>query len=514
MDLIPRLNLAGQNLLHCLCPAANHLPYWHMAVDEDGMAAYEFRPHCTGHNVGRWWNAMLRLQVATGFAIPAEIERHMLENTWRLSDNPSGILLEDARPDDPSTWYIHSYRETMLAFGLLVKHRGSVAARERGIRVIERMRRASQDLTQGDLAFGSGREEMRVPAMTAYTHGRAIEGLLCFYEAAGVPLALEEAGRLAEFHFRHTVRPDGALAAGAGHHTHSYLNTLRGLLRFATISGYQEELATLLATYKDAVSGMITRSGFVTHDIGSTFGGDIASAGDVAHLAILLWERFRDAQLLDDAERIVRARLLPAQVRELPSITGRGPGGKDRYRDLANRFVGAIGGSVGHVRGQTCVTDFTAASLHSLIEVFDRVVVRDERGTHVHFHFDYRGPTVDVQSVRRGGEAHLSICHRAAEDLFVRIPRWAPRSSLRLLVNDRPAEWIVREGYARVSAGDTPIRVDLHYALPEYETREVWRDEWATQEHVTFHWRGDEIDHVDPVGEYLAPYPKVCHSIQ
>ena len=33
-------------------PEENHLPYWHMVVDKDFNAEYQFRRHCTGHNVG------------------------------------------------------------------------------------------------------------------------------------------------------------------------------------------------------------------------------------------------------------------------------------------------------------------------------------------------------------------------------------------------------------------------------------------------------------------------------
>ena len=107
MKLTEHLSLAGANLLGCLCPDRNYLPYWHMAVDSDQRAEYQFRSHCNGHNVGRWWNAMLRLNAATGFAIPEAIGNAMLENTRRMCDNPTGILLDDPRSTDPHTWYIH-----------------------------------------------------------------------------------------------------------------------------------------------------------------------------------------------------------------------------------------------------------------------------------------------------------------------------------------------------------------------------------------------------------------------
>jgi hypothetical protein len=197
---------------------------------------------------------MLRLEAATGLDIPARVEADMLENTWRMCDNATGILLDDPDPARIGTWYIHSYRETMLALGLLVAHRGSEAARRQGLRAIGQMRKASEDLTQWDLSrCGGVANDLRPDGRGAepcYTHGRAIEGLVCFYEATGAQEALDEADRLAEFHFERSVNPEGSLAAGCGHHSHSYLNTVRGLLQFAALKGQRSQLETLLATYR------------------------------------------------------------------------------------------------------------------------------------------------------------------------------------------------------------------------------------------------------------------------
>ena len=515
MDVVKHLNLAGQNLLGCLCPKRNYRPYWHMVVDADRRAAYEFRPHCTGHNVGRWWNAMLRLEACTGFDISPAVEAAMLGNTWRLSDNPTGILLEDTDPANASSWYLHSYRETMLALGLLVKFRGSEQARGQGLRAIAQMRKASDDLTQWELSRCDGGPADLKPddrGGAAYTHGRAIEGLLCFYEATRAPQALEEAERLAEFHSQHTVAPDGTLAPGCGHHTHSYLNTLRGLLQFAALKQQHSRLDALYATYRDAVSSMITRSGFVTHDIGAHSSGDTASAGDIAHLALLLWDHFRDPTLLDDAERIVRCRLIPAQVcKPMPVRPLRDEPG-DSFSKLPERFVGAIGGSVGHVRGQTCVTDFTAAALHSLLELYQRAVDIDDRSVRVNFHFDYERPDTSVECTRGDSEARIDIRNGTGKDLFIRIPGWTPEASLRLFVNDKPQEVVLREGFASVSGGGNQTRVQFHFALPESEGQEQWRDSSATQDSITFHWLADEIHSVDPIGRYLEPCPEECRS--
>jgi len=510
MDVKARLDLAGQNLLQCLCPEENYLPYWYMVIDENFSAEYRFRPRCNGHNVGRWWNAMLRLEDCNGFEIPPDIEQAMLETSWRMSANPSGIFLEDIDAADASRWYLHSYRETMLSFGLLVKYRSSQTAYQCGLRAIEQMRHASQNLDQWDFSFGAGAEHMLVPARHAYTHGRAIEGLLCFYEATGESSALEEAERLAQFHFAHTVNADGSLAAGCGHHTHSYLNTIRGLLLMAALQGRRDQLDVIYATYKNAIAQMITRSGFVTHDIGSKHGGDIASAGDIAHIALILSDHFGASQLLDDVERIARARLLPAQVLAPMPVRAREDEDRDSYRDLGARFVGSIGGDVGHVKGQTCVTDYTASAMHTLIEIINRTVDIDDKYVRVNFHLDCDTPAARVRSGRDGTAAHVSVRHATGKDLRVRIPGWVEDSTLNVRVNDRAVEANLQDGFLVVGRENGALQVDIDYSLPEYEVEEVWRDEFATQECVTFKWRGDEIYEVAPVGRYLEPFPKKC----
>ena len=73
-------------------------------------------------------------------------------------------------------------------------------------------------------------------------------------------------------------------------------------------------------------------------------------------------------------------------------------------------------------------------------------------------------------------------------------------------------EVTVREGFAFIPGNGAMTKIELHYSLPEYTVEETWCDEFATQESITFKWRGDQIHEVDHVGRYLAPFPKECRS--
>ena len=45
------------------------------------------------HDIGRWWDAVLRLKACTAFGIPEHLKAAMLRNLDRFTDNPDGILL-------------------------------------------------------------------------------------------------------------------------------------------------------------------------------------------------------------------------------------------------------------------------------------------------------------------------------------------------------------------------------------------------------------------------------------
>ena len=96
------------------------------------------------HDLGRWWDAVLRLEETIGFAIPAEIEAASLRNLQRLTDNPDRLLMN--RTDVP--WLKekakinpHNFRETLLAFDGLVRRRQSLWARDAAMHLVRTMER-------------------------------------------------------------------------------------------------------------------------------------------------------------------------------------------------------------------------------------------------------------------------------------------------------------------------------------------------------------------------------------
>ncbi len=516
IDLKQSLHLAGRNLLEILRPDADYLPHWScFTTVYPYIRDTKFTSRWPGHNLGRWWDAMLRLEAATGFAIPPHIETAMLGNLKRFFDNPDHLCLAPGDDDRLAPNFdLHSLREGLLALTALVRHRRSDWARAKGHAMITALLRAmNDDGTWNAEAFDYPRRwKLDTDVATAHreytnSHGRLIEALVWFHQATGDSAALELATRSARYHLAHTTRPDGSFnPASKAWHSHSYIGTLRGLLLFGELTRQPEYVEAVAATFRRTLRDkFVKRSGFSPHDIGGRT-GETASTGDAAQIALWLGARHGQTDLLDDAARLLRCRIIPAQLTRCPPLVSAPPdasaAAQDRYRDIERRIIGAYGGCHRYPHaGKLCVTDVTAAVLHTVVDFYNHVAVRDEAGIRVYFHLDYDSDLVSIRSVRRR-EANVVIEVKVKHDLLIRIPRWAPRQSLRVAVDGKRVEPSMVGDFVRVPRDILPAKVALTYDLPvSTHTEEAAGAEYE------FLWRGDEIIGVYPNTDYFPFYP-------
>lgn len=450
------------------------------------------------HDTGRWWDAMLRYEAASGVRIPAQAEAAMMANLRRLTDNPAALLASGkCNP--------HNLRETLLTYAALVRYRKSAWADAQGRKLVRTMAELLEPDGQMDyerLAQLIGQPlttdklmMLRFPQGQWFnavgSTGRALEGLVVFHAATGDAEALKLAGRLAEIHLRNSIDPSGQirpelLAADCISHTHSYCGTLRGLLLYGLATGDRRFIDAVANTYRKGLWGKaISYSGWTPHDQGKTrFAnkegepiGEHASCGDIAQLA--LWLALRDGQtdLLDDVERLVRARLLPSQI-----------------SDPARPRNDGAWGVYGHPFGKASILDVFAAVVHSLADIHENIVTTAPDGTlSVNLHFDIETPAISIRS-QRAKEATLEIKLKEARALRIRVPGWATKSSVHLTVDgkDLPLTW--DGSYLLVAKGTGQI-IQLRHDLPEKQTTEE-----MPVSHRQFHlsWRGDEVITCDP----------------
>jgi hypothetical protein len=251
----------------------------------------------------------------------------------------------------------------------------------------------------------------------------------------------------------------------------------------------------------------------------------------VAQLALWLGARHGYAEFLDDVERIVRVRLLPSQIMpgECPPITpDRGlanvavfPNGeaveadaesannqektKDLTRDLDRRVVGGYGGVHQRPHGHKISTlDVTAANVHSLVDIYNHIAVRDPDGIKVYFHFDFESEVIEIKSVRTR-TARVTIEPKIeSENVLVRIPRWTPPRSVRVSVDGKSLDLTgIKIGdFVLISKELLPGEIVLTYDLPV-----SIRKERTSGVEYTFLWRGDEVMGVSPNEGILPFYP-------
>ena len=451
------------------------------------------------HDTGRWWDAMLRYEAATGIRIPERAETAMLQNLRELTDNSAALLTSNfCNP--------HNLRESLLAYTALVRYRQSDWARAQGrtlVQTVNGLLEEDGQLNYAKLAELTGKPltddllmMARSPAgqwfSAAGSTGRAIEAIVWFHEASGDASALQLSKRLAEVHLRNNIDPSGKIRAellDPNHvgHTHSYCGTLRGLLLYGLASGEQRYVAAVANTYRNGLRGTsVSHSGWTPHDQGKIrfpdeHGdpvGEHGSCSDVVQLALWLALQAGQTELLDDVERLIRARLLPSQI-----------------VDPGNPRSDGAWGAYGHPFGRGAILDVIAAVLHSLTDVYQHIVTTEGGLLSVNLHFDIETPSVTVRS-SRDAHATLQVTPKESRPLRIRVPVWASRESVTLLLGDRPLplQWdgnfLVVE--KEVAAGST---ITLRHDLPEKQTVEELP---VSHRKFQLTWRGDEVVACDP----------------
>jgi len=510
MKLKEVMELGGRSLLGWLDPERDYLPTGSWAIT---------------HDLGRLWDALLRLEDATGFVIPGHLEGAMLRNLHWLTDNPDGLLFvpvglawQDAR------FELHSLREGILTFSALVKYRNNRWAREAGHRYLETIRRCLKpdgtwDLLKFDYAkhfpiagnrvAEAGRRFFHPDDFTVLlsTHGRSIEALVWFYEATGDPLALELADRLARYHLSNSTNSDGTIPkeltdeAYPGD-TQSYQYMLCGLLLFGLLTHQSEYVDTVIRTYQVSIPSLVKESGWVAHDLGKNrfqdkLGNPLAnteSTGASIRLALWLALHTNHTELYDDVERLVRARIFPGQVTEVDAQSD--PGIELRKKDLggwsANEYPHAG-------KGWTSPSG-TAEIVHTLSAVYKHIAAREEAGLVVYMHFDYAGDSVEIIT-NRDKEATVTVCPRAHDNVLIRVPGWAPRETVQITVDGRRVSPVMIGSFAYIpkSILRADSRIVLRHALPTRRTTETM----PMGDTYQFGWRGDEI-----IGIYPNKWPR------
>ena len=513
MNILQSMKLASQNILMSLNPDENYLPHFCLEIAEDYTAALRY--HWTGHNIGRVWDCLLRMEEATGEKIPADIEGKMLVNIKRYFENSDHACLEPIDANGVAVNFeIHSLREGLLTLNGLIKLRHDGWALDKSLKMVDKF----DSILNDDGTFNTKRcdyhnllpaEKQGVYFDSVTTSGRFIEALVYHYELTKNPASFRMAQKLTLFYVHNILHPDGTLNRSLkSTHMHSYMGTIRGMLQFARLTQDRLLIEKLAKTYEVAIrSYLVDESGLCCHGIDEDRQGDPASAADSAQIAFwLACEGY--TEYFDDVERIVRARLIPSQITASPKLSPvETPDCADSVFNLDARVIGGYGGMLKYPHaGKNNYTDITASVLHSLAYFYAhslRMERRKPAEVTVLLHFDNENDCVKVEN-RRGQRAEMAIFFKKDAVCSVRVPGFARPSGLSLLgENGEKTPLREEDGFVSVNglAGQT---LTLVYDLPKRETSQT-----SGGVSYTFRWKGDEITGVHPNHDFYPLYDSI-----
>lgn len=377
MKLTEAIRLGAEGLHGILDPEEDFLP----------VRGYEI-----AHDLGRWWDAALRVEACLGISIPETLEKKALSHLQTLTDNPDRLLMNNERIDacqGKVNRNPHNYRETFLAYAALIRYRQCPWVEAQALELVQALDR---DFINGRLDYSKNPLTGKIPESKdpfvhekghpwfdgTATSGRALEGLMILFSVFPQKEISNLAQRIAEHHLAYSTLPDGSARQeifdpeNIGHN-HSYHSTLKGLFLYGLETRDNNCLETVHQTYRQVLqNGIVHRSGWTPHDLGkfrffNDHGdpqADPASAGDSAQLALWLAKLHGQNDLTHDVKRLVGFRLLPSQLTreewiQLPE--------KERHsRELGSWRIHRNPHSQ-----KGCTPDVHAAVLHSLCDIYE-----------------------------------------------------------------------------------------------------------------------------------------------
>jgi hypothetical protein len=466
--------------------------------------------HSESHVPGRHLNALLAARDALGLPVPPEVIAKHAAAAFFSYSGPLPLPLNRRRIDGPLVSFNdHNLREGFHALYALARFQQDERAIElaqRSIRVINELwhpRRGWDDtrLTAAGVERALCQDHFMVGL------ARSIGPLVKLSRHGGCPEALDLALALKEKALAENFGLDGAYdRATFGDHTHSTTCTLSGLALLAETCGDTALMERVWAFYTHGLWKIRDPLGWVIENAARTGAdseiGESNNTGDVLETALLL-ARNGHPEAWDDAELILHAHLLPAQLRDVSFIQQPpNPRQEDGLRDLAQRHLGAFGFPAPYgfqPRGVSWVSfnmDIVGGATASLVEAWQQAVTADAEGLHVNLLCDAVTPLARVVSPYTDADA-LRVTPARSGPLTVRVPGWADPRAWRVSLPG--TDYHFESGRlvcAHVAAGQT-----LEIRLPLPRRRIVLRHQ---QHDIRVDLRGDEPLAMDDFGADLT----------
>ena len=449
----------------------NQIPFFSSSVLPEASLAFH-TCHSEAHVPGRHLNALLEAEEAIGI----ELEEEAVENHRRAAffsySGPVALPLNRGNiAGSLVNFSPHNLREGFHALYALAKFRNDASARD----LAEQSIATVFEFWHPDRGWDIERLKklgLNYQACQGFVHGEArmLGALVKYYRVTGSSPALELALILKEKLVNEVFLADGSFDPERFRttHVHSITCVMSSFAQLADLLGDGSLLVRVKAFYDNGLRQMRDEIGWTPETFGQRGSdhGEINNTGDILETALILG-RWGWAEYYHDAERILRCHLLPTQLRDVSFIQNPpNPAGADGLHDVANRHLGAYGfpapyshKSIGNGRGNVSFNmDIVGGAVGSLCEAYRHVVSSDAAGHRVNLLFDHETESVRVESPYTHDSLLIEL--KKPGTLFVRIPPWVERDSMKIIGHDSSRQ--INEGlfFRQVEAGQS-IRVQF-----------------------------------------------------
>ena len=451
----------------------NSIPFFRSFVYPD--ARLDFSPaHSESHVPGRHLNALLNAEDAVGASVDeAAIEKHRRAALFSYS-GPVALPLNRQAIGGPLVNFCpHNIREGLHALYALVKYRED----DEAMSLAERCIAAVFDLWCRQLGWDEDSIRqlgLNYAACQGFIHGEArlLGPLVKLYGATGYAPALELAMIFMEKATSEVYLEDGGYSVErfATVHTHSITCVMSSLAQLAELLGDARLLGRVKSFYDFGLWKMRDQLGWSPERAlaENCDDGEMNNTGDILETALILG-RHGFTEYFEDAERILRCHMLPAQLRDVSFIDDPpNPHGVNGSRDLASRHRGAFGfpAPYGHLplgAGRHKLSfnmDVVGGTVGSLCEAYRDVTRHDATGHRINLLFDHGTDNITVSSPYTHDRLTVELKHQAP--LSVRLPSWVDHGAV--AIEGASSEPVFSGGWLLFA--HQPVGVPLHIDVP------------------------------------------------
>jgi len=443
--------------------------------------------HSEAHVPGRHLNGLLAAEGLARVTIEEDVVRHHRAALLFSYSGDVPLPMNRARRDGPLEHFCqHNVREGLHGLAALVRWRADDEALWMATRCVAFI----TDHWRPPDEWATRISPPDCQSLTLIQGlGRAIGPLVKLWQTTGHEPAIELARRVADA-VLDAFPADGSFRSDVlGSHVHSITSTLSSLAQLGDAQQDADLLARVAAFYDNGLWRVRDQLGWViesTDPGANPDKGEGNSSGDVVETAMILG-RHGHPTADDDAERIVRAHLLPSQLRDI-SFIGPSAATDDGTWNVAERLIGAWGFPAPYGHDPVGLDqikfnlDIVGGVVASLAEVAAASVTITPGGLDVRYLFDLERNGVLIRTPYSGPD-RLDVV--APDDLPIRV-RWPG--------------WSATPGWRPLGRGavQVPLSPPESDVLLEHRTRSI-----------AARLRGNQVTAMDGAGAALRFFPPI-----